>query len=282
MQDSIEVMTYHPCFSGSAHFKYGRIHLPVAPRCNIQCAYCDRRFDCPNESRPGVTSKIVQPAEAVELVKKAIDKDGRIKVAGIAGPGEPLANPETIETFRMLKDTLPNVMLCLSTNGLMLPDMLEELSDCGVKTITVTINAASTEAASKIYQYISYKKEKVPISEGLAFLLQQQQKGIERASRKGILVKVNTVLIPDVNEREVPRIAEMASKAGVKIMNITPLIPAGQLNQLLPPSKESLISARKSAERFLPQFTHCRQCRADACGVPGEYKNERGLLNEKQ
>ena len=41
----------HPCFSRGAHFQYGRLHLPVAPSCNIQCAYCDRRFDCPNESQ---------------------------------------------------------------------------------------------------------------------------------------------------------------------------------------------------------------------------------------
>ncbi|MEQ2789490.1 nitrogen fixation protein NifB, partial [Flavonifractor plautii] len=48
----------HPCLSVQAHFRYGRIHLPVAPRCNIRCGYCDRRYDCANESRPGVTSEV--------------------------------------------------------------------------------------------------------------------------------------------------------------------------------------------------------------------------------
>ncbi|MFQ7453900.1 MAG: hypothetical protein ACLRNQ_23780 [Flavonifractor plautii] len=51
----------HPCFSAQAHFRYGRIHLPVAPRCNIRCGYCDRRYDCANESRPGVTSEVISP-----------------------------------------------------------------------------------------------------------------------------------------------------------------------------------------------------------------------------
>ena len=33
----------HPCFSKDAHKKYGRIHLPVAPRCNMQCNFCNRK-----------------------------------------------------------------------------------------------------------------------------------------------------------------------------------------------------------------------------------------------
>jgi len=51
----------HPCFNADARAKTGRIHLPIAPSCNIQCNYCDRKFDCMNESRPGVTSKLLTP-----------------------------------------------------------------------------------------------------------------------------------------------------------------------------------------------------------------------------
>ena len=55
------VMANHPCFSQEAHKRSGRIHLPVAPECNIQCGYCVRKFDCVNESRPGVASTILTP-----------------------------------------------------------------------------------------------------------------------------------------------------------------------------------------------------------------------------
>lgn len=62
MRNSVkEPQLIHPCFQESCHGKYGRIHLPVAPACNIQCAYCDRRYDCANESRPGVTSEVISP-----------------------------------------------------------------------------------------------------------------------------------------------------------------------------------------------------------------------------
>ena len=42
----------HPCFNKKSHRRFGRVHLPVAPRCNIQCKFCNRQFDCVNESRP--------------------------------------------------------------------------------------------------------------------------------------------------------------------------------------------------------------------------------------
>lgn len=56
----------HPCFSDRAHSQFARIHLPVAPKCNIRCAYCDHRSDCPNESRPGLASRVIQPEEALQ------------------------------------------------------------------------------------------------------------------------------------------------------------------------------------------------------------------------
>ena len=55
----------HPCYTCSGK-QYARIHLPIAPKCNIQCNYCVRKYDCPNESRPGVTTEILSPQEAFE------------------------------------------------------------------------------------------------------------------------------------------------------------------------------------------------------------------------
>ena len=92
------VILEHPCFQEKCHGQFGRIHLPVAPKCTIQCAFCDRKYDCVNESRPGVASKIITPKEALERTAQALQKEPRIRVAGIAGPGDPLVNRETFET----------------------------------------------------------------------------------------------------------------------------------------------------------------------------------------
>ena len=51
-----------------------------------------------------------------------------LSVVGIAGPGDPLANPErTFRTFDLIAESCPDVTLCLSTNGLALPDHIERL-----------------------------------------------------------------------------------------------------------------------------------------------------------
>ena len=60
-----------------------------------------------------------------------------------------------------------------------------------------------------------------------------------------------------------------ARQAGAAIMNLTPLIPCGLLSSAAPPTPGQLSAARQIARAFLPQFTHCKQCRADACGIPG-------------
>jgi len=95
-------LTQHPCFNEAARKTAARIHLPVAPRCNVQCNFCDRRFDCLNESRPGVTSAVLTPQQALHYLELAMEKSPAIRVAGIAGPGDPFASPEdTLETLRV-------------------------------------------------------------------------------------------------------------------------------------------------------------------------------------
>jgi hypothetical protein len=131
----------HPCFGGN-HHKNGRMHLAVAPKCNIKCGYCSRKHDCANESRPGVTSRIMTPQEAIEKVREVMASPIAgpiVKVVGIAGPGDPLANEETFKTFRMVKEEFPHLMLCLSTNGLLLPESIDRLYELGLHSLTVTI-----------------------------------------------------------------------------------------------------------------------------------------------
>lgn len=104
------------------------MHLPVAPKCNIQCNYCHRKFDCNNESRPGVTSDILSPKEALAKYKETKKKFPNLTVVGIAGPGDALANWEnTRDTLRYIRAFDKDVTFCLSTNGLKLTKYADEL-----------------------------------------------------------------------------------------------------------------------------------------------------------
>ncbi|HOV13664.1 MAG TPA: radical SAM protein, partial [Spirochaetota bacterium] len=150
----------HPCFNDSLRHKFGRVHLPVAPKCNIQCNYCDRKYDCMNESRPGVTSRVLSPNQALTYLDKILEKLPNITVVGIAGPGDPFANPvETMETLRLVRAKYPDMMLCLATNGLNILPYIDELAELNTSYFTITINAIKSDIASKIYAWIRDDKK---------------------------------------------------------------------------------------------------------------------------
>ncbi len=267
------ILKSHPCFSKEAHTRFGRIHLPVAPACNIQCRYCIRKYDCAHESRPGVTSMVLSPDEALYRVSALVERNERLSVVGIAGPGDPLANEATFETFRMINRQFPDLILCASTNGLCLPDRIDDLVKCGVRSITVTINAALPETAEKIYSWVSYRGKKLTGKEAAYCLFTNQWRGLHNAIDAGLMVKVNSVLIPGTNEDEIPHIAQLAGTIGADLHNILPLIPQAEFEHIKRPSREMIHALRTECGKYVAQMTHCKQCRADACGILGEDKD---------
>ncbi|MBT0665952.1 radical SAM protein [Geobacter pelophilus] len=262
----------HPCFGGN-HHKNGRMHLAVAPRCNIKCGYCSRRHDCANESRPGVTSRLLTPLEAIAKVREVMASEIMgpiIKVIGIAGPGDPLANEETFETFRLVGEEFPHLIKCMSTNGLLLPEKIDLLNELGLHSLTVTLNALDAQVGGRIYSHINYHGQKYTGAEAARILIANQLQGLKKAAEFGMTIKVNTVLIPGVNDAEVPAIAEKVKELGAFVMNVMPLIPQADFAGVTPPSPEMLESVRTANERIIGQFKHCRQCRADAVGLIGQ------------
>jgi len=270
----MKAQTNHPCFGGD-HQKAGRLHLPVAPGCNIKCGFCERKFDCANESRPGVTSRVLLPDEALErvrLVRRHMEKQGgaRLKVVGIAGPGDPLANEKTFATFRLVKEAFPELLLCLSTNGLLLGERLAEIVDLGVHSLTVTINALTAETGAKVYEWIRLDGRRLDGEQGAALLLERQLAGVAAAARAGLMVKINHVYIPGVNDHETLDLAVRVRNLGATMMNIIPVIPLGLFKGIEPPSVAVMEMVRNQAELILSQARHCKQCRADAAGVVGQ------------
>ena len=115
----------HPCFNPDVRHKTGRIHLPVAARCNVQCNFCNRKYDCANENRPGVSTTVLSPQQAEKYLDHILGQVPNIAVVGIAGPGDPFANvKETMETLERIHSHYPDKLLCLSSNGLYLPDYI--------------------------------------------------------------------------------------------------------------------------------------------------------------
>ncbi len=263
----------HPCFNSSARHTYGRVHLPVAPRCNIQCNYCNRDFDCAHESRPGVTSRIMKAEDTPSYVEALRERCPTLAVVGIAGPGDPFASPEeTLKSLSLVHSAFSDLLLCVATNGLNLAPYIGELANLGVSHVTITINTVDPSVGQYLYAWVRAGKRNLAGYEGAAYLLDQQLAGIRSLKDAGIVVKVNTVFVPGVNDRQVVTLAQYLATLGADIMNIIPLYPVkGTPFAHKPtPSSEELLDARKRASQYLPQMTHCARCRADAAGLIGK------------
>lgn len=265
-------LNQHPCYSEQAHRKFGRVHVPVAPKCNIQCNYCVRKYACANENRPGVTVDVISPEQAMDTIKKALDIEPRIRVIGVAGPGDALANDETIETFDLAREEFPSLTRCMSTNGLMLPDKIEELHRIRVTSLTVTINAIDPDIGAQIYSGVRYHGKLYRGREAFEILNHNQLKGLQMAAERGMVVKVNSILMPGINEDHLVDVANKAKELGAYIMNVMPLIavPESKFGHMSPPSVDKLNQVRDECQAIINQFRSCTQCRADAIGVPGE------------
>jgi nitrogen fixation protein NifB len=260
----------HPCYSLQAHMRYARIHLPVCRGCNLGCNYCERLIGGPSyhSYRPAVCDRVISPPEAISLIEQYTPRE-ELKVAGIAGPGEPLFDQATFQTLRLVGLTFPDLILCLSTNGLLLPDYARVLAEMKVSTLTVTVNTLEERTARKIYSHVLMEGNKLTGARAAQTIVARQIAGVQEASDAGIRVKINTVLIPGVNDKEIGSIARASREAGASIQNIVPLIPLGRFRDRKPASCEDLIRAREAGMPFIDQFTWCRQCRADSAGVPG-------------
>lgn len=277
----------HPCYSEDAHHYFARMHVAVAPACNIQCHYCNRKYDCSNESRPGVVSELLSPDQAVKKVKAVAANIPQMTVLGIAGPGDPLANPErTFDTFRQLSEQTPDIKLCVSTNGLALPESVEELSKHNIDHVTITINTVDPEIGAKIYPWIYWNNRRIRGVKGAKILIEQQQKGLEMLTERGILVKVNSVMIPGVNDLHLKEVSRIVKSKGAFLHNVMPLISEeehgtfyGVMGQR-GPEPEELQDLQDACSGDMNMMRHCRQCRADAVGLLGEDRGEEFTLDK--
>ncbi|ADD67831.1 nitrogenase cofactor biosynthesis protein NifB [Denitrovibrio acetiphilus DSM 12809] len=286
-----EKIEKHPCYCKDAHDKYARIHLPVAPACNIQCNYCNRKYDCSNESRPGVTSGVLNPEQALEKVIMIEQSLENLSVVGIAGPGDALANPTaTFQTLRLLKAYKAELIPCISTNGLNLPDYIDEIEELGISHVTVTMNAVDPEVGQHIYSWIHHEGVTYHGVEAAAKLLERQLQGVEMLVERGILVKINTVLIPGINDSHITEVAKKIKELGVFIHNILPLMSKPEYGTKFAkdgvpePDIKMIAKARFDCAEIMGGFDnvmqHCRQCRADAIGKLGQDFDINSLSDE--
>lgn len=271
----------HPCYSEEAHHYFARMHVAVAPACNIQCNYCNRKYDCANESRPGVVSERLSPADAARKVIAVANEVPQLSVLGIAGPGDSAYDwKKTRETFALVQKQLPDIKLCLSTNGLALPEHVDDLVDMNIDHVTLTINMIDPEIGTKIYPWIFWQKKRRTGLEASQILHERQMESLDRLAERGILVKVNSVMIPGINDQHLLEVNKVVKAKGAFLHNIMPLISAPEhgtvfgLEGQRGPTAAELKALQDACAGGANLMRHCRQCRADAVGLLGEDRGQ--------
>lgn len=217
-----------------------------------------------------MSSVLLTPEEASAHVDQVIKQMPWITVAGIAGPGDAFAEPLPIltilDTIRRLH---PALHLCLSTNGLVVGDYIEDLVDLKVGFVTVTVNTLDPQVGAQIYGLVRWQGQSLRGEEAAALLLDRQLSAISRLTSAGIAVKVNTVVIPTINTTQCPAIARAVARLGARLHNLIPIIPVKKtpFAAITPPTAEQLEMLRRGGEFHLPQMRHCMRCRADSVGL---------------
>jgi GTP 3',8-cyclase len=176
------------------------LRISITQRCNNRCAYCHREGEVQRANR---SAELMSVQEIVRMAKIAIDLGiTRIKLTG----GEPLMRmdlPEIVEGIALipgLKD------LSLTTNGLLLGgETAKELRSRGLRRVNISLPSLNP---------VTYHK----LTGGK---LEATLEGIKASVAAGFCpVKLNTVILKDVNVEDIPDLIEYAGKMGIVLQLI--------------------------------------------------------------
>jgi GTP 3',8-cyclase len=201
------------------HISYLRVS--VTDRCDFRCTYCmaeDMNF-LPKKD-------LLTLEELDRLCSAFIDKG--VKKLRLTG-GEPLVRRNVMQLVRSLSRHLKSGALeelTLTTNGSQLAKYAEELVDCGVKRINVSVDTLDAVKFKEITRWGDLAKV---------------QDGIKAAQAAGLKIKLNAVALKDFNEHEIPALMEWAHAGGMELTLIETM-PLGEIDidrtdQYLPLSK---------------------------------------------
>jgi nitrogenase iron protein NifH len=144
----------------------------------------------------GVASTVIQPQEAIAIIARALEACPQIRVAGIAGPGDTLASDSALETFRLIKEAYPDLVKCMSTNGLLLAEKADAVIAADINSLTVTVNAVDPEIEAKLNNGILYHGIHYTGVEAAEILIRNQLEGIRKVSAAGASIYNVIPLIP--------------------------------------------------------------------------------------
>ena len=186
------------------------LRLSVTDRCDLRCTYCMA------ENMTFLPRKDLLSLEELGTLCESFIKRG-IKKIRITG-GEPLVRRDLMSFIHKLsKHRISGKLdeITLTTNGTLLSRYAKELKLCGVERINISLDTLDPIVFTKLTRRNA---------------LEAVLKGIDTALEAGIKVKINTVALKDVNDREIPSLIEWAHNKSMDITLIE-VMPLGDIDE---------------------------------------------------
>lgn len=179
--------------------KINYLRVSVTDRCNLRCVYCMPQNGINLMSHKDILS-FEEITEIVKFsVKIGIDK---IRITG----GEPLVRKGIVSLIEQISKISGIRDLGITTNGILLTEFAEQLSDVGLGRVNISLDTINPETYSKVTRGGD---------------IQQVFDGIEAAKKAGLLpIKINCVIKASPSEKDAAEVAEFCHKNGLDIRYI--------------------------------------------------------------
>jgi len=177
------------------------LRVSLTQRCNLRCPYCHREGQTPGSGLREMTAE-----EVVRIVRVAVGLGiNRVKLTG----GEPLLRSDIVEVVGGLAKIKGLRDLSMTTNGTGLSFLAEPLRRAGLKRVNVNLPSLDDKTYSELN----------------GGDLNDVLSGVGAAVKAGLYpVKLNMLLLRDVNENEISNMMDFARKSGV-ILQLLELEP---------------------------------------------------------
>ena len=179
------------------------LRISLTDKCNLRCRYCMPEEGVCRRSH----HEMMNEEEIITAVEVAVSLGiHKIRLTG----GEPLVKRNILSICRRVAAVEGVREVCLTTNGILLPELAKPLKEAGVKRLNLSLDTLDSQK----YAYITRVGE-----------LEQFRKGLEAALEAGFdKIKINAVLIGGFNDDEVEALANLTMEYPVD-MRFIELMP---------------------------------------------------------
>jgi len=177
--------------------RHQRVHrslrISIVDKCDLRCTYC-----MPEDQHFLKREELMTREEIAHIARLFVERYGITKIR-LTG-GEPLVRSDAVDIVRDM--AMLGVSLGLTTNAMSLDKHLDALIAAGLKNINISLDTFDAERFKKISRRDGFAKV---------------WNNIQEALRRGLRVKVNMVVMRDVNDDEILRFVEFTRDHDVHV-----------------------------------------------------------------